>query len=142
MRTVLFVSLLMLLAGCFGPEVRLPGSTEPHGTGVSGVIQHIAIAAAAIGSIGVFLAVAIAIFVKDFALAFKVGIAAVGTIVIAGIIHWIGSHLALAVGSCLAVLTLTAVGWVLVHRRYVVGKAEQMIGRDLNHDGMIGQDHA
>lgn len=138
MRVIAAILATILIAAC-GPEVRLPGSAEPAGTGVAGVIQHIAIAAAAIGSIGIFLAGLILVFVKDFALAFKVAIAAVAIIIAAAILHWLGTHLALAVGLCIAVAILAGAAWLWVHRAWVVARAEEVTGKDLDRNGTIGQ---
>jgi len=129
---------MLLLAGCFGPEVRLPGYPEPNGAGVSRVIQYIALAAAAIGSFGLFVAILIAIIVKDFALAFKAATAAVATIIGSAILHWLGSHLFLAVGGCVCVGLIAGILWTWIHRRWVVDQVEQVTGSDLDKDGDIG----
>lgn len=139
------ILLMIFLSGCLGWGERMPAIPDPdasHGP-IATALMRIAIAAAVAGAAGVFVAILIGVFVQNIPLACKVGTAAVALIIGAAILHWLGSHLALAVGICVVLGVVAGLVWSWINRRWVVDQAEEVTGKDLDRDGDIGgnRDH-
>ena len=142
MRLMLII-FLSLLCSCGRTSLpgRYPGAGSEHTAPepLGSILQTIAIYTTWAGGLLFLAGVLIIIFATaKRTLGVQCLLAAVGSILAAQCIYWLGDHLRLFAFIVLGLTVLTMAGYAWLSRKTLIKKAEGVTRTDLDGDGLIG----
>ncbi len=116
----------IFFTGCGSAGLRPPGAPNVH-AGPANALAGLAVWATWIAGVGLLCCGIAAVFRPSLEIG-KAALGCLAALVIAGILAWLAANLAVLVGLCIAVVVLSAVGYLYLHRKVIKKKT----GVDVN----------